>query len=680
MYWLALLAEAAVFHWRVLFREGFVFPWDFRAVHLPLASFVADSFQRGEFPLWDPFTYCGNPIYANIQTALFYPPVSLATLASNWLGPERLPRLLAAAAVLQICFAGLCTYALLRRLGAHPAAAWIAGSVYELGCFFASQAQHSGAVHAASWLPLAWLCVIALRDGLRGLWLALLSVALAMSVLAGLPQVAVAVFGSSLALALVLPLFGLARRTLPLHVLLAWAWALALTAVQVIPTTELTRNSVAKFRAEWLKSGGGIRLEALYSLFSPDYWSVFDLTRFHGPSDPTFLYLYSGILTLALAAAAMCWKPDRWSRAFTLLTGAACLWMLGDATPAGRAIFLALPISIRIGIHPEFTLCVFSLGLAVLAGWGAHRLLPSARWRLAAGVFIAIDLIAVSSGRPFNTASLAVEPGITRDSADGSRELISRLRSLTATATPPYRFDMTDASLVWSSTAPLYEIPTANGCDPLAPERVIQLRLAFSPGARWGTCYQVVDPSSPALNLANVRYLLSRTPIANPAVHQVASIHGHLLYENPRVLPRYFLVQHAIRADGLAGAAQILRSADFDPSHTAIVEHSVELTGAAAQGDVEVVSFAASSVRLISRAEAPSLLIAADAFYPGWEARVDGRPAPIFAANVAFRAIPVPAGEHGVEMRFVPRVLYYSAFFSALAWLAVAGVVLRSAR
>ena len=43
-------------------------------------------------------------------------------------------------------------------------------------------------------------------------------------------------------------------------------------------------------------------------------------------------------------------------------------------------------------------------------------------------ILIAIDLIAVGSGRPFNTASLAVEPGITHDAIDGSAPLAARLR------------------------------------------------------------------------------------------------------------------------------------------------------------------------------------------------------------------------------------------------------------
>ena len=57
------------------------------------------------------------------------------------------------------------------------------------------------------------------------------------------------------------------------------------------------------------------------------------------------------------------------------------LAMFGDQTPPGRAALLALPDKIRIGIHPDFLFCVFSLALAVLAGLGAEKLLRSPRLR-----------------------------------------------------------------------------------------------------------------------------------------------------------------------------------------------------------------------------------------------------------------------------------------------------------
>jgi hypothetical protein len=661
-YFLALLAEVAAFHRHVLFARGYLFPWDFRGVHLPLATFIASSLRRGEMPLWEPYTFCGVPIFANIQAAIFYPPVLLATAASNWFDPDSLPRLLAIAVCAQIFFAGVCTFVLMRRLSTRPGAAFVAATVYQLGCFFAVHAEHMGAMHGASWVPLIWLAVVELRERLRWRWMAVLAVALTMTILAGLPQVAVAAFGSAVVLALLL-----GNVAACLRVIACCFWAALLAAVQIVPTAELTRNSVAKYRAEYLHSGGGIKLGALYTLVLPNYWGAFDMSKFHGGADPTLLYLYCSIFGLALALAAACWKPTRLALTFGLFTLAAGIWMLGDSTPIGRTIFLALPVSIRIGVHPDYTLPVFTLGIAVLAGLGADRFLKP-RWQIVAGGVIAIDLLLVSSGRPFNTASVMQEAGTQRDSLDGSPEFAAQLRALTNGAQPPYRFDMAaDIPYSWSPMGPILEIPTANGCDALAPERVIQLRLSFSPGERWGSCYQVVNPLSPVLGLANVRYVASKAPLALPRVGEYG---GFTLYENPRVLPRFFFASQLQNAPTLADAARALHAADFDPAQTAIVEGAPD-GGTLSAGEVKVESYSAKRIDLRTHSAGDGFLVATDTWYPGWEAAIDGQPARLYPTDVAFRGLRVPAGDHRVEMRFAPKILWRSAIVSLLALAAV---------
>ena len=678
----ALLVSALIFHRHVLFYRGYVFPWDFRVVHVPLATFIAESFRRGEMPLWDPYTYCGAPLFANIQAALFYPPVVLAEAIGAWLGADHIPRLLALAMVAQVVFAGICTYALLRSIGARAGAAWIGGTVFELGCFFSAQAEHMGAMHGATWLPLIWLCVLKLRERIRWRWGALLALALCMTILAGLPQVAVAAFASAVLLAgLLIAWRAGAARSLWV-VAAGCGWAVLLAAVQFWPTRELTMNSVAKYRSDWLGSGGGIPASALFSLVVPNYWSVFDLSKFHGPIDLTFLYLYSSIFGLALAVAALAWRPDRWARVFGSFTVLAALAMMGDKTPIGRAAIAALPNDLRIGIHPEYLFCLFSLALAVLAGLGAERFLPNPRVQIVAGLLIALDLILVSSGRPMNQMSLAVEPGFTQNSADGSRDLADQLRRLTGATTPPARFDTApDIAYTWSSMGPLLGIPTANGCDPLAPERVIQARLSFASGPRWGTCYQVVNPDSPVVGLLNDRFLISRGEIHSPAYTLRSQTGGYRVYENKDWLPRFFLSAHVTAVQNLENAARIVHDPAFRPEHNAVIETGGEplpdLPANNAVGRVEVLSYSArrSTVRVETPTEA--VLVNTDTYYPGWKATIDGRPARIYPADAAFRALRIPAGTHDVEIRFVPRILYWSAAVSLLALLGTIAVLLQ---
>ncbi len=60
----------------------------------------------------------------------------------------------------------------------------------------------------------------------------------------------------------------------------------------------------------------------------------------------------------------------------------------------------------------------------------------------------------------------------------------------------------------------------------------------------------------------------------------------------------------------------------------------------------------------------PGYLVFTEPFYPGWEATVDGKPAPQLRANLAFTAIPLPAGEHVVRRVYCPKLFYYGMLIS----------------
>jgi len=168
---------------------------------LPIAEFVAQSFRKGEVPLWDPFTNCGVPFFADIQTQLFYPPATATVWLSNLIDGANLLDLLEWQIVLHAFLGGVLAYHLLRRLGVTISAALLGATVFQLGGYFASQTQHLGAMCGGAWLPLAWLSIIELAVRFRIRWLAALAASFTMAALAGSPGVAVTVNVSSLLLA-----------------------------------------------------------------------------------------------------------------------------------------------------------------------------------------------------------------------------------------------------------------------------------------------------------------------------------------------------------------------------------------------------------------------------------------------------------------------------------------------
>ena len=151
------------------------------------------------------------------------------------------------------------------------------------------------------------------------------------------------------------------------------------------------------------------------------------------------------------------------------------------------------------------------------------------------------------------------------------------------------------------------------------------------------------------------------------------------VYERDSGLPRARwvpLAQPVADADtALAG----LRAAGNDDRLTTFIEappaQVAAVSGSAAE--VAVQWQQDSPTRIVLRLDAPATgwLVLADAYYPGWEARVDDQPTPIYPADGLFRAVAVPPGPHEITFDFRPRSLWLGATLSAVG-VALAAAIL----
>jgi hypothetical protein len=683
--YLALLADVVLFFHKPLLQTGYLFPWDFRGVQLPPITFLADQLRQGHFALWNPYVYDGFPVFANIEACYFHPLVLLSAFLAAHTSMDALPMLLEWAVVLQVWLAGVAAFHLFGRLGAGRAASFAGAVIFQTGGFFASRAEHIGAMMAVAWMPLAWLAVLNLAQEQRRprRWTAVLAFALGMSILGGFPQPTLAVFVSTCVFAVLLAAFRLAPLRSLLYTAAGCLLGILLASIQFIPTTQLTNHSVAQYRADWLGSGGGLYPQSLVSLVLPNHYRIFDMSQFHGPGDVTFLYLYCSIAGLLLAVFAVATQHNRHIAILAVMAVFGICWMLGDKTAPWRWMYPMLPEKIRIGIHPEYTYCILTIGIAGLAALGLEALRgrESLKWTI--GAIIALDLFLVGSGRPMNVVSLRQEPGVTRDAFDGSVALLEGVRSRVNRDKPPSRIDTVEGSMFWAISAPVTGVPSANGVSPLAPDLIIQLRLFLHDGARWGWYYPLEKLESPVLDLLNARYVLAGTPQAAgrlrtlPRFRHVASLPGNELFENVTVMPR-FTVVHQVRAvSSLAEARGIIDRREIDFRQTALAELPIPLPpGSNGADEVQVVDYQPNSLELAVRSRGAGLLIASETHYPGWEAWVDDAPVPIHRVDIALRGVVVPDGAHRVRMEFRPTILWVSLGLSLatavfLLWLRI---------
>ena len=95
-------------------QRAYTFPWDFRGVQLPLITVLRDQLRDNHFALWNPYSYCGYPIFANIQACFFHPLVFASALISSRFSWSSLPMLLEWVVVLQVWIGGVAAYHLFR--------------------------------------------------------------------------------------------------------------------------------------------------------------------------------------------------------------------------------------------------------------------------------------------------------------------------------------------------------------------------------------------------------------------------------------------------------------------------------------------------------------------------------------------------------------------------------------
>jgi Bacterial membrane protein YfhO len=89
-------------------------------------------------------------------------------------------------------------------------------------------------------------------------------------------------------------------------------------------------------------------------------------------------------------------------------------------------------------------------------------------------------------------------------------------------------------------------------------------------------------------------------------------------------------------------------------------------------GTAQLTSFEPNRLTLKAEIRRPSFLVLSEVYYPGWEARVDGKPAPLLKADYILRAVPLTPGEHSVELRFRPRTFIWGLAISALGLAGIA--------
>jgi hypothetical protein len=129
------------------------------------------------------------------------------------------------------------------------------------------------------------------------------------------------------------------------------------------------------------------------------------------------------------------------------------------------------------------------------------------------------------------------------------------------------------------------------------------------------------------------------------------------VYENPRALPRAMFVANWQISD----FDELLKTGkwpQFNPRQTVLLESAPDKIEAKstkqAKSSVVINTYRNGRIELSVSSDQAGFLVLNDSYHPWWYATVDDTPVDVMKANVIFRAVQVPKGNHKVIFEFRP--------------------------
>ena len=646
----------------VLIRPSLLDSIDYVLFYQPNFHFLLDALHDGRCPLWNPYIGLGRPYLADLQNAVFYPPLYLVCL-----GPKTGVWLLLWLHSL-IALTGMKRFGTV--LGAGPPQAWFMAFTF-LAC-----GALTGRWMAGQLLYCCAVCYVPVlfHSALRAAsWnrrsIAVYALLLGLQFLCGHPQVfwfsAVGQVAFILGRSLRQPwrdAWGEAGRALFCFGV-ALIWCAGLVAVVLGPFWELVEH------------GNRTGASPTFANYGRMEWRQF-ATLFAFPSPPGWVdwekNVFVGVPAMVTGLAGLLCVRDRNVRGLLAVLLAGLLIAVGDGTPLFGLFHEYLPAFALFRLHARAALLVV-FALICAAGVWLSRPRPGLR-TLRPGRF------SVSSMKLFLVVALL--QAIHSLLANWTMKRAYLSEAIIAQTAPDHPYEATLATALRRAGLLQADLPPPRVCVPpprlppnagmihgfasfdaytslflQRPWEYLHAALGLTPGAFKNTS---VSPQ-----------VYERGPFPYPDLDVVAgwADSDGTLRLSTNVAPRAYLafgvrvaesskavLAEVVTNQGLRRPVWVERSSSLLPSDDP-----------SASVPVSILHYDPNTIQVDLNASRDGLLVLAEAWYPGWHARIDGRVLDAIPVNFWMRGFPVPAGKHRVEVFFRQRHLGGGAVISMIS-------------
>ena len=695
-------------------------------------AYLADSLRHGYLPLWNPFTYGGQPFLAGFESAVLYPP-NLLFLCMP------LARAINFSILLHLVILGWGVERWAACRGLNPWAAGLVGffvTPFTGAVFPQIYAGHLSNLCTMAWAPWIFLGLETWiwQGNRRGLFLA--SAAICLQILAGHVQhffyVGIAAGIQALILSAAEP--AARRRAIP-GVALCYLTGIAMGAAQLLPGLAASGEGIRQQKLDHdVAAMFGFPPENFLTMIAPGFFGNLGTPVYWGRCYPWEMSLFIGAVGPLMIVIALC-DIGRKRRVVILdlvIAGLLLVLALGVHTPVFDFLYRFAP---GFGRFRGWSKFIFPATLFLVLGiaTGTDVLLrkkipPPIAWAgLVAGLITAgsglvfllnpnciagLLQFMVMSQESYTAATVAVQPNVIHDAgihaglslglagliliAAGVILIFVKKRSLLRWAIP----GLLVAEMIWFVAAQV----TFSRLPDAMPD-LLKKFVSEHPGD-----YRVLDfvrpnngfllgagdlgGDSPAV-LRRYAEFICFTQLADPdhAIQALPFQHLRPLYAMLRFryaffpmpggrcqvvestvppLPRLLLVSNE---QVIAGGRDAIFFAmqNFDPGKLVLLESEPEPhPESGATGTAKLISDQPDELIIEADADKPTLLLVTDLYDRGWQVKAlpdsSQQSYHLMPADYVLRAVPLSAGHHHLRIVYAPAAVPIGIGISVAAW------------
>lgn len=199
------------------------------------------------------------------------------------------------------------------------------------------------------------------------------------------------------------------------------------------------------------------------------------------------------------------------------------------------------------------------------------------------------------------------------------------------------------------------------GYESMFPRRLSNVYNLLAPNIiqnmRYVIFSQYVSPVLDSLGLGYVIASPGSPPLPDPWIEVFRGQDSDgKVYFNPNAIPRCYWVSRWTALPKFADIMDAMGKPSFRAGDV-FIEAPVEASLQQGRRRIEQVRYdevTPQHIVMQHNSKGPGLVVLSDTYYPGWEARVNGKSTLLLAANGSSRAVPVENGDNTIEMDFKP--------------------------